>query len=148
MSLNGNIRINTSFTNTKDNVDLSTPSESVSEAISRNISATSGILYHDQYTLSASEVYSIDLNDGSLQDVYGQSVMMSGVTSLYIKADATNTVDLVVSGGAGAFLNDQPALSPSEGIGWITDIDVQTDSKLYIVNGVAEGIVDIVVTGN
>jgi len=146
MALNGTFRTSVGLTNTRDDIDLSLPSESVSENINKTIST--GKLWHDQLSLSASQITSIDLNDGSLTDVYGEAVTLSGITGLYIKADSTNAGDFIVSGGPNAFLNDQPALGASEGLGFMTDIDITSSSKLYIVNGATSGLVDIIVSGN
>jgi len=146
MSLNGSYRINATLTNTKDNVDLSTPSERVAQTLSKTID--SGVLYHDTVSLSASQITILDFNDSSLNDVYGNSVEISGITGFYAAAASTNTVDITLSGGANAFLNDQPALGASEGVAFLTDIDITTNSKLYLVNGAASSAIDIIVAGD
>jgi hypothetical protein len=146
MALNGRINLATSLTNTKDNVDLSTPTETVAPNTSKAIST--GSVYHDTINLTASEVYSLDVGDGSLEDVYGQIVSLSGVTGLYIQAGSSNGGDLVVSGGVNSMLSTQPPLGASEALGFLVDIDVTSNSKLYFVNGATSGSVDLVVTGD
>jgi len=146
MSLTGNYRINATLTNTKDNVDLSTPLERVSQSLSKTIST--GVLYHDTVSLSASQITTLDFNDSSLNDVYGNSVEISGITGLYLATPTTNTVDVTVSGGVNAFLNDQPPLGAGEGLAFLTNIDITTNSKLYLINGAASSSINVIVTGD
>ena len=146
MSLDGTIRLASSMSNTLDNIDLSTPNEVVSQSKTKTID--SGVVYHDTISLSANQIYTLDIGNDSLNDVFGNSVAISGVTSLYIAAGATNGGDFTVSGGANAFLNDQPALGAGEALGYLTDIDVTTNSKIYFVNGATSGTVDIIVSGD
>lgn len=146
MSINGTFRAGVNLSNQKDDVDFSTPSENISQNIQKNI--TTGKLWHDQVTLSATQVYTIDVNDGSLEDVYGQPLTLSGVTGVYIKADSTNVGDFTVSGIAFSFLNDLPAFGASEGVCFACDIVVTTNSKLCIVNGLSAGLVDIIISGD
>ena len=146
MSLTGTFRGTTSLTNTKDNVDLSTPTETVGVSISKTID--SGVLYHDSVTLSASQVYIIDVNDNSLSDVYGNTIAISGVTGLYIKSDSTNTGDLTISGITNSMINTLPSFSAGEGITFMCDIDTSSNSKLCVVNGAQEAIIDIVISGD
>lgn len=146
MSLNGNLRINTSITNSKDDVDLSTPSEAVSTNISKTLST--GVLWHDTVSLSANQIYTIDVGDDSLSDSFGNTLALSGVTSMYLKAGTSNGGDFTVSGITNSILNTLPALGAGEGFGLLADVDVTTNSKICIVNGVTSGTADIIVTGN
>jgi len=146
MALRGKISIGANLNNTKDNVDLSTPEESLSQSLSKGVISTE-MLYHDTITLSANEIKIIDLADDSLSDVYGESIGMSNLTAFYIAADSVNEGDFILSGGINAFLNDTPNISASEGLAFLTDIDMTTDSKLYFINGALSGYVDLIVTG-
>jgi len=146
MSLAGTIRVSSNFTNTKDGVDLSTPSEIVAHFLSKTIDT--GVLYHDTISLSALEVKILDFGDNSLSDVFGATIAMSGVTSLYVKTDSGNTSNVTISGGVNSFLNDMPTLAGGEGIGFGADINISTNSKLYLINGAVSGAVDIIVSGD
>lgn len=145
MSLSGNLRVSASFTNTKEGVDLSTPTESVAQSISAAVSA--GVLYHALATLSSLEVLALDFGNDSLSDVFGDTIDMATVTSIYVKAGADNTVDLTITDGANSMLNEQPPMGAGEGIGFALSIDASTDAKLYITNGAAESTVEVIVTG-
>jgi hypothetical protein len=147
MSLNGNYRITVSFLNEKDNVDRTVPSERLSDVLAKEID--SGVLYHDSITLSANEVKTLNFGNGSLFDVFGESISLTGVTGLFVNTDEDNTSDITLSGGLSAFLNTQPALGPSESLGFLTDIDITSAPMLYFINGATSGsIIDIVITGN
>lgn len=146
MAATGTLTLNSSIRNTNTNFDLSVPFESVSQTGTKTIST--GQLYHDTVDLTADEVYSLDFADSSLTDVYGNALALSGITSLYLKAGSTNTTDIVVSGAVNSMLNTQPALGASEALGFLSDIDITTDSKLYFINGAVSGSIDIVVTGD
>jgi len=146
MSLNGKLNLNLNLTNTKDQVDLSIPTEIISPFISKNIST--GSVYHDTLSLSADQIVSIDVGDSSLQDVYGETISFSGVTSMFFNANSNNTSDVLLSGGVNSIINTQPTLGPSEALGFLTDIDVSSNSKLYFVNGPVSGTINLVITGD
>lgn len=144
MALSGTLTVRTSLSN-GISADLSTPSESVNQTITKTLST--GVLYHDTYALSSSETLALNFGNDSLSDVFGNSIDMAVVTAVYIKAATTNTVDLNVSTGATPIFGDLPALSAGEGFGYLADIDTSTNSILYIDNGAAAGSVDIIVCG-
>ena len=144
MALSGTLSVRTSLSN-GITADLSTPSESVNQTITKTIA--SGVLYHDTYALASGETLALNFGNDSLDDVFGNSIVMAVVTGVYIKAGADNTVDLNVSTGATPIFGDLPALSAGEGFGYLADIDTSTNSILYIDNGAASGSVDIIVCG-
>jgi hypothetical protein len=146
MSLSGSFSIEAALNNSKDDVDLSTPNERVNQKLSKSISA--GKLYHVKLTLTSAETRVIDLGDGSLEDVYGQTITLAELTGMYISTAATNTTTITLSDGTNSIFNDQPPLSASQGQAFLTDIDLTTDSKLYFVNGAVEDqIINLIVTG-
>ena len=144
MSLNGKITLSTNITNQKVDT-LATASEAVFQNISKDIST--GRLYHSQLELSAGLATEINLGDGSLDDIFGDAITLSGVTSMYIKADSLNADTVIISGATNSILNTQPEMAASEGIGFLADIDITTDSKLYFTSAVS-GYVDVIITGD
>lgn len=147
MSVSGNIRASIALTNSLDNIDLSTPTERVSEAVSKAVSLT-GVVYHDEIGLTGCQSYSIDIGDDSLDDVYGNSVGIQTMQGFYVSADATNTVDVTIGGtGVQSAFNALPALSAGEAVSLATNIDVSTDAKIYIQNGDGSSIIKIVIVG-
>ena len=145
MSLTGTLAARVTLSNTLAGIDLSTPEESVSQSLSKSIA--SGVLYHDTYALADSETLALNFGDDSLSDVFGNTINITTITGIYIKADAANTVDLNVSTGATSIFNDLPAFSAGEGFLYMADIDTTTNAILYIDNGAAVGSVDIIVCG-
>ena len=145
MALTGNMRISASLTNTLAGVDLTTPTDALSTSTSKTIA--SGVLYHDTATIASSGTLTLTFNDDSLSDVFGNTIAMTTVTGIYIKAADANTVDLTITTTTNSMLPTMPALSAGEGISLLCDIDTSTDSKLNIVNGAAESNVDIIITG-
>lgn len=145
MALTGTLSARTALNNVLDNVDLSTPAESISQSISKDLS--SGVVYHDTATIASSGTLSLDFGDDSLSDVFGNSIAMTTITGIYIKSASTNTVDINVSTGTTSIFNDLPPLGAGEGFAYLADIDVTTNNILYIDNGAAESKVDIIVCG-
>ena len=144
MANTGTLLISTSMTNLKAGIDLSTPEEVIAQSTRKRL--TGGSLWHDQISLSATEVSSLDVNDGTLTDVYGDEFSLSAVTSLYISAPSTNTGSITVSGVTNSFINTLPALSGGEAVGFQQRIDVTSNSVLALVADVS-GVVDVVITG-
>jgi len=145
MALSGNLSLKVGLTNTLAGVDLSTPTESVAETAKQEL--TTGVMYHDTYSLSNGETLTLNVGNNSLSDVFGNTIAMTTVTGVYIKAATTNTVDINVSTGTTSIFNDLPPLGAGESFGYLADIDVSTNSILYIDNGAAAGAVDIIVCG-
>jgi hypothetical protein len=148
MSLNGLFKVNVNMTNVKDNTNLSTATDSLAVAAQKVI--TTGKIYHDRITLSASEVEILDLGNGSLYNVYGESISLTGVTGLYVRADSTNSNTITVSGGTNSFLATQPAIGAGHSLLYGTNISLSGNTKLYLKNdsALSAQIVDIIVTGN
>ena len=144
MSLNGRLNLNSNYSNQKIG-DLSTAVDNINQSASKSV--TTGSLYHSQLDLTGGVTLSIDLNDGSLNDVFGDAVTLSGVTSMYFKAGSTNGSDVVISTGANSILNTQPGMGANEAIGYLMDIDITTDSKLYF-DSTLSGYVDVIVAGD
>lgn len=145
MSLTGTLSARVSLNNTLANIDLSNPSESISQAFTKSIA--SGVVYHDTYALGVSETLALNFGNDSLNDVFGNSINITTITGVYIKAASTNTVDLNVSTGATSVFGDLPPLSAGEGFVYLANIDSSTNSILYIDNGAEAGSVDIIVCG-
>ena len=148
MSVNGSLSINASVSNSRDDIDLSTPSEKVTENAIKNV--TYGKLWHDRVTLLAGDVSAFVFNDGSLEDVYGRTVSLSAINGLYAKAVSTNTSGVFLSGGAGSPINETPILLATQAIAYESDISVSTDGTLYLANSsdALSGEIDIVVIGS
>jgi hypothetical protein len=145
MAISGSVKASIGLTNSLDGIDLSTPSETVNEGISKNLAT--GVVYHEEKDFTTGLLYGIDLGDDSLSDVFGNAISMTTITGVYIEADSDNTVDVVVTAGVDSFFPTLPALGAGEGFSWAGDIDASSNNKLYIQNGAAAGIVKIVIIG-
>jgi len=98
MAITGAIGINLGITNT--------PTDPLSSSVEKlsGYSFTLGTdelttVWHDQRTLAASATEDLDLS-GSLTDTFGNSVALTSVRMLIVKADDGNTNDVLVGGAA------------------------------------------------
>jgi len=147
MSLTGNLNINTSLTQAKDGVDLSTPSEAVNQSAFKAL--TTGKMFHAQVDLPGDGISGFVFNDGSLTDEFGQTITLSAITSIYAKSDSTNTSGVFLSGGNLSPINSTPELLASEGLMYQSTLDVSTNSTIYVANAAVllTAKVDFIVTG-
>jgi len=144
MALTGNFKTSVALTHSIT-TDLTTPSESISESGSQAI--TTGRVYHDQKALTASQTYELDVTDSSLSDSFGNTIAMATVKGLYIKADSANTGTVQVTTGVNSWCSVTPTLAAGESFALLADVDVSTNTKLYIEDSGSAGTFEIVIAG-
>jgi len=146
MGLTGHFDASVKLVNTKDGVDLSTPSDTLSQTTRKNTNNT--YAYHDTLDILAGSVVALNVNDGSLSDVFGDAIIISGITSVYAKAAVGNLGNIVLSGGVDAFLATLPELNAGEAFLLQSDIDTSAGlDTLYFTSPITSGSVDIIFTG-
>jgi len=146
MSLSGKIRMSITALNTLAGYDLATPQENVNQSLEKTVSA--GVMYHARITIADGGTSSIDVSDASLSDVFGNTIDMITVSALYISASTDNTTDVTIVTGTTPIVEDLPPLSAGEGVSFLSDIDVTTNSKLHFSNGSgATADIDVIITG-
>jgi len=148
MAVTGNIRASIALTNTLAGVDLSTPSEQISESVSKQ-PGSGCIVYHDELSIATGVQSSLNVGDDSLSDVYGNTVAMVGIQGIYVEADSDNAGDVFIGSATGvqSAIQPLPALSAGEAMSIAADIDVNTNAVIYITNGAATAALKIVIVG-
>jgi len=147
MSLNGSLKAVVNFTHTKDNVDLSTPSEVVNQTGSKTV--RSGSIYHDTISLTADTASVLTLSGGGLTDVFGQSFDISALSGVYVKAGTGNAGDVYLSGGSDMIFNPLPALGAGEAFMFEGDIAISTSNdELTLWPDSTSGTVDVILIGS
>lgn len=108
MSLIAKINVLLNITHTKD-VDLNTLRDTMN--LTRGVSFTDGtganqaeVIFHDNRTLADAANETIDLQDGTLSDPFGDAVTMSKLKALYIKNNSTDA-NLLIGGAAATVLS-------------------------------------------
>lgn len=144
MALRGNLKNTVSLIHSTTS-DLTVPLETIGEI--NQLDVTTGLVWHDQIDMTTGQTVTLDLNDGSLTDVFGAAFSISTLTGLFLEAPTTNTVNVNIATGLTTAFNDLPEIIPGGSMNLLTEVDVSTNTKLYITNGAAAGKVNIVIVG-